>query len=414
MVPYEEYLRTAAVPRATIDRFLDESQVTWARFDGEVGYTLGRSLPRDGIDGSWTISTAQADGQRTWRLYADRPCRLNTYGNSFTQCHQVSDGETWQEYLAAHLGEPVRNFGMGGFGVYQAFRRLRRTEASDRGARYVILYVWGDDHCRSVMRCRHAATHRVWDDQNGRMFHGNFWANVELDLETGRFVERDSLLPTPASLYRMCDPDFMVEALRDDLMVMLYGMERFEVEGDGARLGRLAQLLGADGIDDSGTEARGASIAALKRAYGFAASRYIVAQARRFLEARGKELLVCLLCPTATDQLLRGQPRYDQAFADHLRAGGYRVFDMNEVHRDDYRAFSLSVDDYRKRYWIGHYSPAGNHFFAHSLKGAVVDWLDPKPITYRGDDMAPADFNGYLPDAATAGLASPGNAQRPS
>ena len=56
----------------------------------------------------------------------DRPCRMNTYGDSFTQCHQVSDGETWQEYLAAHLGEPVRNFGVGGYGVYQAYRRMLR------------------------------------------------------------------------------------------------------------------------------------------------------------------------------------------------------------------------------------------------------------------------------------------------
>jgi hypothetical protein len=51
-------------------------------------------------------------------MYADKKCRINTYGDSFTQCHQVSDGETWQEYLAAHLGEPVRNFGMGGYGAY--------------------------------------------------------------------------------------------------------------------------------------------------------------------------------------------------------------------------------------------------------------------------------------------------------
>jgi hypothetical protein len=109
-------------------------------------------------------------------------------------------------------------------------------------------------------------------------------------------------------------------------------------------------------------------------------------------------LLVCLLCPTATDQLLRGQPRYDQTFADHLREEGFRVFDMNEVHYTDFQAFNLSVDDYRQRYWIGHYSPAGNHFFAYSLKDSVVEWLDPKPISYRGEAMSSADFAGYLPD----------------
>ena len=75
MAPYEEFLRTSAVPHERIDRFLDDDDPTWARFDGEVGYTLGRHLPKDGID----------------------------------------------------LGEPVRNFGMGGFGTYQAYRRLQRA-----------------------------------------------------------------------------------------------------------------------------------------------------------------------------------------------------------------------------------------------------------------------------------------------
>ena len=66
-----------------------------------------------------------------------------------------------------------------------------------------------------------------------------------------------------------------------------------------------------------------------------------------------------------------------------------------------FKAFNLSVDEYRKRYWIGHYSPAGNHFFAYHLKNAIVDWLEPKPRTYRGEDMTTTDFDGYLPDTAT-------------
>ena len=260
MISYEEFLRTAAVPRQTIDNFLDPQVPTWSRFDGEVGYTLARSLPRDGLDESWTVSTSQDNGQRTSWMYAGQPCRLNTYGNSFTQCHQVSDGETWQEYLAAHLGEPVRNFGMGGFGTYQAYRRLLRTEESNLGSEYVILYIWGDDHCRSVMRSRHAATHRVWDDRNGFMFHGNFWANVEMDLDSGCFVERDSLLPTPDALYSMCDPDFMVESLRDDLMVMLYGMNSFAVKGDREKLARLAEILEVLPIDEASDQSRAAGI----------------------------------------------------------------------------------------------------------------------------------------------------------
>ena len=65
------------------------------------------------------------------------------------------EAPTWARF------DPIRNFGMGGFGVYQAYRRLVRTELGDDGAEYVILYIWGDDHCRSIMRCRHTARMRA-------------------------------------------------------------------------------------------------------------------------------------------------------------------------------------------------------------------------------------------------------------
>jgi len=62
---------------------------------------------------------------------------------------------------------------------------------------------------------------------------------------------------------------------------------------------------------------------------------------------------------------------------------------MNHVHAKDFKCFNLSLEDYYSRYFIGHYNPTGNHFFAFSLKDTVVDWLDPKPVTYqnrRSDD----------------------------
>ncbi|KPL26247.1 MAG: hypothetical protein AMS23_02470, partial [Bacteroides sp. SM1_62] len=95
---YEEYIREAAALKEEIDVFLNES--SWAQFDPDVGYILGNYSPNDGVDGSKTISTVRQDGARTSFVYTYRPCRINTYGNSFTQCHQVSDAETWQEYLA--------------------------------------------------------------------------------------------------------------------------------------------------------------------------------------------------------------------------------------------------------------------------------------------------------------------------
>ena len=91
----------------------------------------------------------EADGARKVINHADKTCRIHTYGNSFTHCDQVSDGETWQEYLAAHLQEPVENFGIGGYGVYQAYRRMLKVE-KEHPAEYIILNVWDDDNFRNL------------------------------------------------------------------------------------------------------------------------------------------------------------------------------------------------------------------------------------------------------------------------
>ena len=47
---------------------------------------------------------------------------------------------------------------------------------------------------------------------------------------------------------------------------------------------------------------------------------------------------------------------------------------------------------------IGHYNPRGNHFFVYSIKDKVVEWLDPKPITYQKRDPESDDFKGYMMD----------------
>jgi hypothetical protein len=69
---------------------------------------------------------------------------------------------------------------------------------------------------------------------------------------------------------------------------------------------------------------------------------------------------------------------------------------MNEVHLRDYKRYSIPFDEYMKLYFIGHYNPNGNHFFAYSIKDKVVAWLDPKPITYQNPDPQAIDFKGYL------------------
>lgn len=399
---FEQFIRGAVVPKEELDVFLNE--LSWAQFDPEVGYILGNYIPRNGIDGSSTISTVQPSGVRTVIMYKDKPCRINTYGNSFTECHQASDGETWQEYLAGHLGEPVRNFGLGGFGVYQAYRRMIREEKAGHGAEYVILYIWGDDHIRSLMPCRYVIrTHWIQrknrEEGTGRMFYSNFWAHMDIDFETGRFIERENPLSTPQLLYKMTDPDWMYNALKDNLALRMFMYKADLIDDiDVRELKILSHHLGCQ-IDVRNNDNMRESVSQLLDKYSLEATKYILRKAKDFTSAHNKKLLVAIFDPgRVTRQLIATGTRYEQEIVDFLQDNDYDYFDMNVVHVEDYKNFKLSVDDYYKRFFINHYNPAGNHFFAYSIKDKIVEWLDPKPITYQNDAEKMEYFKQYLPE----------------
>ena len=57
-----------------------------------------------------------------------------------------------------------------------------------------------------------------------------------------------------------------------------------------------------------------------------------------------------------------GLPRFDQDFVDHLEENGFLVVDGLKKHVEDFRFFGCSPEEYVRRYYIGHYSPQGNHF----------------------------------------------------
>ena len=397
---YEQYIRSGVPAKKEIDVFLNE--LSWAKFDPEMGYILGKYLPHDGVDKSSTISTIGDNGARTSFMYANKPCRINTYGNSFTQCHQVSDGETWQEYLAAHLGEPIRNFGMGGYGVNQTYRRMLREEKTKNGAEYLMVYIWGDDHIRSLLRCRYMLIQSWSKEQEaregvGRMFHGNFWPNIEMDLATGKFVEHDSRITKAQDLYLMTNPDWLYDNLKDDLALQMALYKKGTIATiDRAKLQQLARCLHTTIDLDSLNDLRPA-VGRLLDTYAFAATNYLLGKTKAFAEQQHKKLMVILFDPyDVTKSLIKNNTRYDQAVVDYLKQNQFTYFDMNLVHADDYKNFNLSVADYYKRYFIGHYSPAGNHFFASSIRPHVVEWLSPKPITYQRTTQQLIDFKGYL------------------
>lgn len=399
-ISYEEFVKTHKPQKEEIDVFLHD-KISWTKFDPVVGYTLGNYMPKDGVDRSATISTVQKNGARKQWMYAHKRCRINTYGNSFTQCHQVSDGETWQEYLAAHLGEPIRNFGMGGYGTYQAYRKMLQEESTNKAAENIVFYVWGDDHIRSALRSRYFLFTNWTKEMTkreglGKLFHGNFWANIEMDLETGQLVEKENLISRKKDLYKMTDSSWVYENLKDDLMLQmgLY-VDNLTYDFDTVKVKKIAQWLNYPFDTDTITNYRSA-VQGLMYKYGFAATKYILLKVREFTEKNNKKLLVAIFDPWVLNRLLHDKPRYEQEIVDFLNENKFNYFDMNLVHVEDYKNFKIPIDEYYKRWSIGHYSPAGNHFFAFSIKPKIVEMLDPKPITYQDQEQQMIDFKGYL------------------
>jgi hypothetical protein len=140
-----------------------------------------------------------------------------------------------------------------------------------------------------------------------------------------------------------------------------------------------------------------ASVSQLLDKYAFEATKYTLQKTKSFADARDKKLLVVLFDPyRVLRPLLEGEPRYDQEIVDFLQNKGYHYFDMNVVHEKDYRDFNLSIDDYFERYFIGHYNPMGNHFFAYQIKNHVIKMLEPKPLTHAKKDVQAIRFKGYL------------------
>jgi hypothetical protein len=264
-----------------------------------------------------------------------------------------------------------------------------------------MLYIWGDDHIRTLLRCRYALISGWRQEQDkkegsGIMFHGNFWCNIEMNMETGQLEEHESRIRTPEELYQMTDPEWMYENLIDDLALQMYLFKLGRIiDIDTKQLEKLAAYLGT-GFDPEAGDLRD-EVGKLLDQYAYAATQYILEKTRACATNHDKKLMVLLFDPYgAMRQLLDEEPRKDGQIIEFLSKKGFNYFDMNLVHLEDYQKFNLSIEDYYDRYFIGHYNPHGNHFFAYSLKPRIVEWLDPMPFTYQPGDQPSIDFEGYL------------------
>ena len=325
------------------------------------------------MDGSRGFYHYRPDGARRVVNFPDETCRVHTYGNSFTHCDQVSDGETWQEVLAAHLQDPIRNFGIGGYSVYQAYRRMRKVEPVT-GAEYIVLNVWDDDHFRNLDAWRSI--------RSGR--RGRFTLSyLRVDAQNGWCEEVDNICRTPEEVYRLCDREFVRETYREDPVLRAVlarkagaGVSAEAVavvaEGFGISVDQVADLEADEQVVKLHTEA------------ALVATRSVLEQTEAFVRETGKRLMVILSFGRGhVAEALEGKPLFDQTFLDWLGRVDYPVIDLRDAFRAEYALFKADIKTYLDRYYIGHHTPAGNFFFAWAIKDRICEWLDPAPLPYR-------------------------------
>jgi len=389
-----QFLERAVLKPQWVDYFLGPEKPNWAFFDPELGFRLKNSVMKNGLDGALTFSNYAPTGERRMINWADKPCRINTYGNSFTQCHQCSDGETWQEYLAAHLGEPIRNYGIGGYGVYQAYLRMLREEATPASSEYLILNIFDDDHIRSLMKWRWLYNEGYYMKQFrkdfGRskalvnMFHANPWAYVRIDPKTAKLTEYENPYPTPQSLYKLCDKEHVYEAFKDDFVVQIVMARKNGKFDYPEEIEQLRRTLNIPGDINNPTECRRIASTLLLEC-SFRASMHIVEKAYEFASSRKKRLMLMLSYSKANIiKACRNQRRFDRSFVEYLREKNIPFIDSWQKHTDDFQQWRLSPEQYVEHYYVGdHYNPCGNHFFAFTIKDEIVNWLEPKPPAYR-------------------------------
>ena len=392
----KELLHTAAYHPDEIDRILDPDFQSFVKFDPKLGYILQNYEIRDGMKGTLSKYTYEAHGgHRKMINYADQPCRINTYGNSFTQCAQVSDGETWQEILAAHLREPIRNFGVGGYGVYQAYNCAMKIEAiKDLAAEYIILNIWDDDHMRNIDAARWSRVAWMCRDVSragidGYPVHGFPWDHIRYDLDKGGFVELPGFCKKAEDLRKLVGKDAYYEVFKDDIVVHLYTLR----EGGDAPVEELEKLAEEFGlkVDLRNKQKRASDALKLHYAYGLRSTQYILDKMRAWAEEKGKKLMILLSynVPPVEEFIEKGT-RFDQEFVEYLEKNNFFYMDFMKKAAEEYKSFNLSIEQFMERFYIermgaqvfGHYNPHGNFWFAFTLREKLVDWLDPKPPAY--------------------------------
>jgi hypothetical protein len=178
--------------------FYDVSQ--YQLDEAEVAQLGERYHPELGWDNFYDTTHGERPRTVTYRMPL-----VASFGDSYTHCSDVGDGETWQAYLSELLQADIYNFGTPGFGTDQAYLKYL-TVRSKLHTDVVILGLITENINRIV-----------------NIYRPFYFSDTGLRLPKPRFVlegGRLELLENPvtgrADIERLCDEPFIHELGRHD------------------------------------------------------------------------------------------------------------------------------------------------------------------------------------------------------
>ncbi len=110
-------------------------------FNQILGWDLKKNYKNFDIDGKKKIFfKISKNGYRNSR-FNNKKNAIATFGDSYVFSRQVSDKHTWQEYLSNDLNIFVSNYGVGNYGLDQAFLKYLNTKISKKTKMVIFGFV---------------------------------------------------------------------------------------------------------------------------------------------------------------------------------------------------------------------------------------------------------------------------------
>jgi hypothetical protein len=366
-----------------VDDYFADQAFPFSKHSPEFGWLLRDAYFKDGVNDSISVyHYEKPDGERIMSNYAHQKCRINTYGNSFTQCHQVSDHETWQEVLAGNLQEPVKNFGIGGWSVYQAYLRMLKEEKRTP-AEYIIFNIYSDDHYRNLDAWRNIRVRK----------HVRFieppLPHLKVNLKNRTVTDHPNPTPFKEDFSKLCDIDKTHELFKDDFVAkILIAHDKSKAQNknlDHEEIYSLSRTHGIETVLDSNT-----TMSNIVNTYHLECALFsterIIERIEQFAADNNKKVLYVLSYPAGYIAKAHEQDvRWDQSIIDFIKTKKLPLVDLGQNHLQEFKQFNIPLRKYLEKYFIGHYNPLGNMFCAQSIIDKLVEMLEPKPTPYHKD-----------------------------